>query len=624
MKQIFLLGLGGLLWLYCPQASAQNTQVIDSLQQVLSADIADSSKVIVLGELSWEYHIHHKEKALQYARQELTLAEKINFPKGIGLGYLDQGVTYSYHQEYDKAIDLYQKALPHLEKAGKHTLIALTYYNIAVAYSKFEASEKAIANFLKAVDLLEKQQDWANVSQSYTGIANSYATLHQFPKAIDYHHKAVKVAREHTDYEMLAVALTDFSATFNTMFDTYHQPSYLDSSLVYLNQVHELLKAGKVKNPIMQPSVIFNMGNTYFQQENYEEALPLILQALVLAEPVNLQAAICQGNTILGKIYTRQKNYAAALPHFQKALPIALETNPLYAADTYEAMMAWAADQKKFQEAFDYQQQLVSLKDSIYHLGKTEMAERMGLQYETEKKEARIASLEQENHFERNRNILYLALLAMGLLLSGVIFYLLRLKQKVLSQKAALSEEAREKALLKQALAEKQRERLQKELYLQAELNQVQEIQFRNEMDFKERELTTNVLLLEQQSGFLQKIKTRLQTMLPQANRLEPDLKEVCKLIDNRLTSEQDFEKFMVHFEKVHPDFFSQLDKTAPATLTPADQKLSAYIRMNLSTKEMAHLLNVEPKSIQMARYRLKLKLNLPEETDLVNFIQQL
>ena len=112
--------------------------------------------------------------------------------------------------------------------------------------------------------------------------------------------------------------------------------------------------------------------------------------------------------------------------------------------------------------------------------------------------------------------------------------------------------------------------------------------------------------------------------MLPQANGLEPDLKEVCKLIDNRLTSEQDFEKFMVHFEKVHPDFFNRLDKAAPAAVTPADQKLSAYIRMNLSTKEMAHLLNVEPKSIQMARYRLKQKLSLPEETDLVNFIQQL
>jgi DNA-binding CsgD family transcriptional regulator len=178
--------------------------------------------------------------------------------------------------------------------------------------------------------------------------------------------------------------------------------------------------------------------------------------------------------------------------------------------------------------------------------------------------------------------------------------------------------------LLRQTLAEKQREKLQEELNLQAELNELQEAQFRNEMDYKERELTTNVLLLEQQSAFLQKVKLRLQTLLPQANGLESDLKKVCKLIDSRIMNEQDFEKFMMHFEHVHPDFFSRLDELVPAALTPADQKLSAYIRMNLSTKEMAHLLNVEPKSIQMARYRLKQKLNLPEEADLISFIQQL
>ncbi|WP_158546175.1 tetratricopeptide repeat protein [Adhaeribacter pallidiroseus] len=606
------------------KAPAQNKTLVDSLRRVIARPLADTVKVIALGELAWEYHLHDKKEALRYAHQELELARKINFNRGIGLGYMDKGVTYSYHREYTKAIDHYLQALPFLKKANKPLLVALMHYNIAVAYSKFEASEKAIAYFLKAVDLLEKQKDWANVSQSYTGIANSYNTLKQFSNALNYHRKAVQVAKTHADYEMLAVALTDFSGTYNTLFDTNHQKAYLDSSLNCLYQVQQLLHKKLVRNPIMQPSVTFNIANNYFQQEKYLQAIPLIQQALVLARPVNLEAAICQGHTLLGKIYTRQKKYALAEKHLRQALPIALKTSPLFAADTYQALQDWAANQEKFREAYQYQREWATLKDSIYNREKVEIAEKLGLQYETEKKQARITTLEQENQWERQLQIFYLILAGLGLLLSGTVIYLLRLKQKIFTQKANLLQEAQEKAYLRQELAEQQREKLREELLLQAELNALREEQFQKEIDYKERELTTNVLLLEQQSAFLQKVKVRLATLLPQANGLTTDLQKVCKLIDNRLGNEQDFEKFMLHFEKVHPDFFNHLDQVALNGLTPADQKLSAYIRMNLSTKEMAHLLNVEPKSIQMARYRLKQKLNLPEETDLISFILQL
>jgi tetratricopeptide (TPR) repeat protein/DNA-binding CsgD family transcriptional regulator len=624
MRQAIHLCCGFILCFGWLPATAQNQAIIDSLRQVVSSSLPDTTKVIALGELSWEYHFHDKEKALDYARRELELAQKHHFLKGIGLGHMDMGVTYAYHGEYPKAIDHYQEALPYFEQANKPALVALMHYNTAVAYSRFEASEKAIEYFLKAVDLLEAQQDWGNLSQSYTGIANSYGTLKQFPKAIAYHRKAVQVAEDHADQEMLAVALSDFSATYNALFDTYHQPAYLDSALSYLNQVHAMLDAGKIENPVMRPSVTHNLGNIYFQQEKYEQALPYIQQALVLAEPINLLTVVAQGNTILGKIYTRQKNYPLALTHFRQALPVARQTNPQLAADTYEGLLTWAAEQGKHQEAFNYQREWIALKDSIYNIEKAAMAEKLGLQYETGKKEARIASLEQENDFTRKRNALYLALAGMGLLLSGIIFYLLRLKGKVFAQKEKLLEDAREKAQLRQALAEKQREKLAEELHLQNTVNELKAEQFRQEIAHKERELTTHVLLLEQHNSFLQQVKDQLSTVLPQANGLEPELRKVCRLIDNQLVSEQEFEKFVVHFEKVHPDFFSRLEAVATAALTPADRKFCAYIRMNLSTKEMAQLLNVEPKSIQMARYRLKQKLNLPEDTDLINFIQQL
>ncbi|MCB0471413.1 MAG: hypothetical protein KDC51_13280, partial [Flavobacteriaceae bacterium] len=70
----------------------------------------------------------------------------------------------------------------------------------------------------------------------------------------------------------------------------------------------------------------------------------------------------------------------------------------------------------------------------------------------------------------------------------------------------------------------------------------------------------------------------------------------------------------------VHPGFFDFLNKNFPE-LTNNDLKACAYIRMNLSSKEVASLTNVSPKSVTMHRYRLKKKLNLDTEDSLKNFL---
>jgi DNA-binding CsgD family transcriptional regulator len=75
-----------------------------------------------------------------------------------------------------------------------------------------------------------------------------------------------------------------------------------------------------------------------------------------------------------------------------------------------------------------------------------------------------------------------------------------------------------------------------------------------------------------------------------------------------------------MHFDKVHPNFFKKL-KQLSADLTDENLKVCAYIKMGMVTKQIAQLLYITPKSVQINKYRLKKKLNLPEEEDLVKFI---
>jgi DNA-binding CsgD family transcriptional regulator len=84
-----------------------------------------------------------------------------------------------------------------------------------------------------------------------------------------------------------------------------------------------------------------------------------------------------------------------------------------------------------------------------------------------------------------------------------------------------------------------------------------------------------------------------------------------------------DWEHFAIHFDKVHNDFFISLKKHH-RNLTPNELKLCAYLRMNLCTKEVARLMNISVRGVEISRYRLRKKLQLPTETNLTTYLLDL
>ncbi|MBC8485415.1 MAG: sigma-70 family RNA polymerase sigma factor [Bacteroidetes bacterium] len=97
-------------------------------------------------------------------------------------------------------------------------------------------------------------------------------------------------------------------------------------------------------------------------------------------------------------------------------------------------------------------------------------------------------------------------------------------------------------------------------------------------------------------------------------------MNELINKIKANIQLERNWKDFKLHFENVHPGFFHRLNEKF-SKLTPKDQKLCAYLRMNFSTKEIAQLLSITSGSAEISRIRLRKKLNLPKETNLVTFI---
>ena len=98
------------------------------------------------------------------------------------------------------------------------------------------------------------------------------------------------------------------------------------------------------------------------------------------------------------------------------------------------------------------------------------------------------------------------------------------------------------------------------------------------------------------------------------------DLKKVIRLLNEAKKLDNDWDQFAVHFDHVHANYLSNLKDRYP-NLSPSDLKLCAYLKLNLSSKEIAQLLNITPRAVEVSRYRLRKKLGLKPEVNLFDFL---
>lgn len=170
---------------------------------------------------------------------------------------------------------------------------------------------------------------------------------------------------------------------------------------------------------------------------------------------------------------------------------------------------------------------------------------------------------------------------------------------------------------------EKLLEKAENELELKKLENEQQLMSFKNQklrddIESKNRELALSTMSLIKKNEFLNTIKKELNHI-----RDNKELKSVLRIIDKNLNNTDDWKLFEEAFNNADKDFLKKI-KLKHSALTSNDLRLCAYLRLNLSSKEIAPLLNISPRSVEVKRYRLRKKMNLSHETSLTNYILEL
>lgn len=213
------------------------------------------------------------------------------------------------------------------------------------------------------------------------------------------------------------------------------------------------------------------------------------------------------------------------------------------------------------------------------------------------------------------------------ILFTGIVFIVIVLfRRKYETEK----KQAAERHM--QELSKTQEEHEKQELKISQNLMQLanEKLQVENELNMAEIksqsiELATFAMQLTYKNDLLSNVKQKLLTV-SQSMLHEPSKEQVVKLAENigsEIQQKDNWDKFEMNFDQVHEDFLKKLREKHTA-LTPKELKLAAYLRMNLSSKEIASLLNITPRSVEISRHRLRKKLNLERSVNLVDYLMRL
>lgn len=294
--------------------------------------------------------------------------------------------------------------------------------------------------------------------------------------------------------------------------------------------------------------------------------------------------------------------FMAGLQAYAKNLP-ALDS--LINLPTYHFYLDSAAQYEKegkYREATFYFDKGIRAYKEHYRNQLDAINTQLATTYETDKKEQEYERLNQTLALKKTETILFTTLIII-LIVSLILSYIAQ-KYRLRSVRQQRLQKENETIYLKLEKEKKE---------LEAQLNTLQAEKY-------QKELLAGTLLVEYKNSVLEELQLFFENH-PTLSNFTADMEQIMA---EKTMNEQQSPEFDTNLQQIHPVFYAHLQKQANNKLTPLDLKYCRMIYLRMSSKEMADILQVDPKTIRVTKYRLKQKLGLGKEEDLGDFIEKM
>lgn len=496
----------------------------------------------------------------------------------------------------------------------------------------FEKKHVRSLELLVQATAVAEDNNWPK--QKFRALLNTgsnYYLMSDFGEALHYYLKAYEIAI--TDLET-----KDELTVLNNIGILYFQEANLSKAKEYFGKAYELSfdseNSSKHGYYAINLALVSNKMQQVEQASKYiNEALPLvkdqpeieIMAKMALAENLFIKgkyrearelslALLSQmaGEThtdnrvfmllLLSKIYKEEKQYNLALQNAKMARAASgiLE----HREDVYEALSNAYGSLREYDKALLYKDSILIARDSLQEKRNNALYENNKIKFELQKfahelNESRLL-LQKERRF-------FYSIVIFGMLLLVLLLWIFRIHLIRHKQRKKITELELEQEKTKRLVAEKQ-------MREQEAIVKLEQERLKNELDLKNRELTTRAMYLASKNELIEEVIHSLSQNLQIA--INPSLKNQINDLKKHLRKDTQWDSFFVHFEELNQGFLDRL-RSRHSQLSANDIRFLTFLYMNLSYKEIAALLNITPQSCRKRKERISKKMNVPDNLPL-------
>lgn len=469
---------------------------------------------------------------------------------------------------------------------------------VAEAYVLLSKIYTDNGNYTEAYKLLEQAIDLSlennfegQLALAYQQLGNLNFYIGNNEKTIEYNQKALDIFIKNNNKISIA-------GCYLNIANVYSNQGYFNNSLANYGKALKIYQ--ELNDTISISRVYLNLAIVYFEKGDYKKQLEYNQKVLEIGKDKKNIRDVGLALINNSETFIILKRYKKAQNAIDSAFKISCFFDDKdWILNLYTLSSKLDSAQGNYLLALENYKKSVALKDSILNEKNISEINELQIKYMSEIKE-------NENRLQKteiSKQRIFIILLSIALLLTtliilGIIFW--NKYRRDITQKMTIQENF----IIQQ----------------EAEIKQNQIELYEAKLENAQKDLVSNALFLVQANEKNKKIIQELTELIE--NKKDGEKFPLKQIISKYQIKRKDdaWREFELRFKEVHIDFYKKLSLKHP-NLTPTDRKLAAYLRLNLSSKEIAELTYTNVKSINVARSRLRIKLNLTREDNLVSYL---
>ncbi len=586
----------------------------------VAAQQADVAEIEALYDKAFGYQGKSLDSMHIFSQELHTASSNAGYQKGVAQARLLSAYYYTMHRKVDTAAVLIEQAKHFFSQQAEQNSMESGLVSLYHGLNEFYSGryEEAQASYRRALDIFTDRADVFYKAYSLTSMGVLESTRGNYALALEFITDAYRMKveagfpPERSTYEIGSLA-----KAYSSVGD--HQKALIyDKKILSIEE-----KRGK---DLYIGQACLSVGNTYYWIKELDSALYFYNRGLEHAKKARFKAMVTalqnnianitaeMGNVVESnkllydfnegfKKPEHKQNYYGLyltglnhhkLGHHRQAVGYGLDAiagyqkkgNKQYALYVSELLRDAYDSLSMLDSVLYYSKLYYTYKDSIFNEETNAKVSELYAEIAEIEKKNQIAVLQREAEVSGLENKL-----RMLLYISIVLICLLLLTAVV----SAYWNKVRMHKLVD--------EQLRKELQ-------------RGELELEQQ--TTHMYNLNEKLGY---IETELKRIKKEASESAPKVQKVINSININKSLEKDWNNFDNYFGKVHLSFYENLQAIYP-DLSRYELRICALIKLNLSNKEIATILNIEPKSVRMAKYRLKKKMKIEDEKEIAHYLK--